>query len=74
MELSTDIGHRNRIQAKMRTHSRQKASYIKQVDKYWLLIEDSGDYEGLREQFYELTESVEEAELDLEELIEDKTV
>ena len=70
-DLSEDVKNRIGVRAKMRTHARLIASYNKQIDKYWVHIENGALYEQYREEFIELTEAVEIAELELVELIKD---
>ena len=61
--LSSDVANHSAIRCKLRTHARLMVSYGKQVEKYWSLIEEDAEYIDLQTEFFQVTESVDEAEL-----------
>ena len=67
LQLTDDISNRDSIRVKIRTHQRQMNSYNKQVEKYWALIEEDAKYAALQDEYFDLVESVDAAELDLNE-------
>ena len=71
LNLSTEISNRDTIRCKLRTHARLVSSYNKQVEKYWALIEEDAKFVALQAEFFQVTEAVDQAELDMHAQLQD---